>query len=624
MLRPQACRWFELVAPRDTLASVLESLARSGSVELQAQTEGHGAPLVLADAAPLLERFAALAHSHGRHWPAAAAAAAAAPPAAAGDPATLLQLSLARLERWRDAAEPLLAAQENLATHRQQLEHLASVAAAAVRQPGALPEPALLAAAGRFLLDARLAIGTAAPAASALPATVLRIMLPLEATRGGVVTRVATLVVGPRTEMSAVDAVFDAQHGHLLRWPADLDGSWPQALDSLLARQADAAREAQAQDRDLQALADDHRVAEAVAAIGRVAWLVRHGDALAASDRLVWVTGWTTAADADTLCAPLQRDGLRCLAQFTAPPAGAEAPLRLANPPWARAFEVFARLLGQPGRDEADPSRLLAFIAPLLFGFMFGDVGQGAVLLAGGLLLRRRWPALVMLVPGGIAAMGFGWLFGSVFAREDLIAPLWGHPLAHPIELLAAAVALGAAILSAGLALNALAAAWRGDLRGWCSRDAALIVAYAGALAAFWVPQALGAVALGALWMALGTAAETPGARAAGALRGLAQFIEQALQLLVNTVSFARVGAFALAHAGLSAAVTSIADAAGPVGQWVLLAAGNALILLLEGLVVGIQTTRLLLFEFFLRFLKGSGRAFRPLPPPSSTHPITP
>ena len=47
-----------------------------------------------------------------------------------------------------------------------------------------------------------------------------------------------------------------------------------------------------------------------------------------------------------------------------------------------------------------------------------------------------------------------------------------------------------------------------------------------------------------------------------------------------------------------------------------MLALGNVLVIALEGMVVSIQTTRLLLFEFFIRFLIGSGRAFKPLPPP--------
>ena len=55
--------------------------------------------------------------------------------------------------------------------------------------------------------------------------------------------------------------------------------------------------------------------------------------------------------------------------------------------------------------------------------------------------------------------------------------------------------------------------------------------------------------------------------------------------------------------------------ARGP-AAWLVLAAGNALIIAIEGMVVGIQTTRLVLFEFFIRFLQGSGRAFHPLASP--------
>ena len=52
-------------------------------------------------------------------------------------------------------------------------------------------------------------------------------------------------------------------------------------------------------------------------------------------------------------------------------------------------------------------------------------------------------------------------------------------------------------------------------------------------------------------------------------------------------------------------------------GQVFLLALGNALVIALEGLVVSIQTTRLVLFEFFVRFLRASGRRFCPLPDPT-------
>ena len=98
----------------------------------------------------------------------------------------------------------------------------------------------------------------------------------------------------------------------------------------------------------------------------------------------------------------------------------------------------------------------------------------------------------------------------------------------------------------------------------------------------------------------------------------LAGLFENLLQLIINTLSFVRTGAFALAHAGLSLAFVTLADMPESTLMGVLiLLLGNLLIIVLEGLVVAIQTTRLVLFEFFIRFLSASGRVFQPLAAPA-------
>jgi V/A-type H+-transporting ATPase subunit I len=426
--------------------------------------------------------------------------------------------------------------------------------------------------------------------------------------------------VGRKDDMPMLDSHFAARKARRIALPNDLQGPADQAAQQLAGRRQDIERRHAQIERELQGLSDRQGLAAALADIEVIEWLVRHGSELSASDRLARVTGWTTATDTQAFCDPLERAGLRCAVQFPDVPAGSEPPSLLDNPPWARASEGFARMLGQPGRDEADPSPMVALIGPLLFGFMFGDVGQGAVLCAAGWLLRKRAPMLVLLIPGGLLAMAFGLLFGTVFAREDLIPALWLHPLHEPIALLVAAVGIGAMILLGGLALNALQAHWRHAARQWWARDAGIVLAYVALLAGVAQRDALWFVGAGALWFALGSMLTATGNRLAALGAGLARFIEQGLQLLVNTVSFARVGAFALAHAGLSVAVTGVAEAAGSMGYWIVLLLGNVLILALEGLVVSIQTTRLLLFEFFVRFLKGTGREFRPLPPPLVHH----
>jgi V/A-type H+-transporting ATPase subunit I len=127
----------------------------------------------------------------------------------------------------------------------------------------------------------------------------------------------------------------------------------------------------------------------------------------------------------------------------------------------------------------------------------------------------------------------------------------------------------------------------------------------------------LWAVPIGAAWFILGSA--VAGAKK-GAGAAAMEYGETLLQLAVNTISFVRVGAFALAHGGLSAAVVGLAAAAGSAtGAAIVLVVGNTVIIALEGLVVSIQTTRLVLFEFFTRFLRVSGRRFQPLPAPGET-----
>jgi V/A-type H+-transporting ATPase subunit I len=238
------------------------------------------------------------------------------------------------------------------------------------------------------------------------------------------------------------------------------------------------------------------------------------------------------------------------------------------------------------------------------------------VLIAAGLLLGRRMLVLRLLVPGGLAAGGFGFLFGSVFSREDLIPALWLHPLSEPLTLLAVALGGGVVLLSIGLLLDAVQALWREDGRSWAYRQAGFVVTYLGLLTSIAWRPALWVALLGAVWYVAGAVLLSHRDRRVEAGIALAEFVEQTAQLLVNTVSFARVGAFSLAHAGLSAAIVGVAEVFGGVGFWVTLILGNLLVLTLEGLVVGIQTTRLVLFEFFIRFLRGGGRSFRPLEPP--------
>jgi V/A-type H+-transporting ATPase subunit I len=177
----------------------------------------------------------------------------------------------------------------------------------------------------------------------------------------------------------------------------------------------------------------------------------------------------------------------------------------------------------------------------------------------------------------------------------------------------------GVVILLLGLLLNAMEFRWRGELRRWLQSEAAIVVLYLSIIAGFLLPHTAVISLLAVLWYFTGSLLQAQGPLRATLLTATGHLAESIFQLLVNTLSFVRVGAFALAHGGLSLAFLTLAAATdSPAAGILILLLGNAVVIILEGLVVTIQTTRLILFEFFIRFLHCTGRMFHPLAAPAA------
>jgi V/A-type H+-transporting ATPase subunit I len=603
MMRPQPARWFAALVAREDTTLLLEALAATGAVELQARAAA-ALPDELRDVLPRLGEFAALEARHGAYWPADRSRPSRFPEA----PAATLARALDVLRRWAAAAGPGITALQSLDAHRAAtVAWLAALAA--LRDTGIHRSPAALADCGPLLLAALVEVPQSQDTLRAEGA-LLRALPDGEA--GSRMLLLADAACAARLREQVV-----AAHGHWWPAPGWLAQDLPASIAGGHAELARIDAAAVGHRHALDGAAAAHGLVNVLSDLARLRWLLGAVRGLEADGLFARLHGWTSDREGARLLAAVEASGARALIHFPPAPADLPPPLLLANPAWARPFELFARAYGVPSRDEADPTPLLALVVPLMFGYMFGDVGQGAVLFAAGFWLRRRHPLGRLLMWGGAASVGFGFVFGSVFAREDLIAPLWLHPLAHPVTVLAVPVAAGAALLALGLGLSALGACWRHALGDWLRRDAGSVACWLGLLAALFDARALWLAAGGALWMAVGHALHA--GRAAALLGGLGECLERTLQLCVNTLSFARVGAFALAHAGLGSAVAALADAAShPLAAALAMLAGNLVILLLEALVVSIQATRLVLFEFFARFLTAAGRVFVPLPPPPS------
>ena len=610
MIRPQPCRWFEVVVARDDAFMALEALAAAGSAEIEWNTRDSVAAQSTQPSAAL-KRYAALAQRYRPYWPAPATHRAAEHKA----PADALAAAVAGLTRWAKDAEPAV---KRVQATETQLAELA-LAESALRELAASPID--------FSLLGQARNGVAA-ALFALPkGGDVAVPEDLLLRRADVANETLLLALGPPESIETLSAAVIEANGRRARFPDWLAPSAQANLELIAERRAQLQTELAQEREQLQRFASAHSVHALLADIARATWCFEHGgairfaqaDAQAPGDVFARITGWT--AEPQRLIEAIEASGARALMRLPPLaewPKGVRPPLVLSNPWWARPFELFPQLVGMPAASGADPSALLAFAVPLLFGYMFGDIGQGLVLTAIGVVLRNRVPTLRLLVPCGVAATAFGFVFGSVFSLE-VLHPLWIAPLQAPLPILVVPLVAGAVLLTLGQLLELLEAWWQQRLAQWARDDAPALLVYLGLLVALLHPAGWLKVIVGALWAAIAGASAVT-SRARGALAGLGELLEKSMQVLINTLSFARVGAFALAHAGLASAVVALAEAAGhPVGYALVMVLGNVLIIAIEGLIVSIQTTRLVLFEFFTRFFHPEGRAFRPLAPPPVT-----
>ena len=600
-LRPSPARWFELLVTRDDLAATIDILAHTSLVELEACGEPVAAPTD-SESGALSEEFEELERRYRQVWPVPRTI----EPAERAEPGVLIRQAIHKLRGWSAAAEDVVEHLRELWRERDDLLLLETLFQGA---GGQLPDLERLTRAGSMLeVRLHLLAGDALP--EAIPATVITQRMRAN-------DHCFFLSVGLPGEIKSLEAQLEMLKARRIFLPPGLPPTADEALRRVRNRLETVRLEIDTASREIEALNERFDVAAAVSDAHFVLWYLETVPQFASTENFAWLTGWTSLSDEEALLRLLADGGIKGLLRLAEPPPDLEPPQLLANPRWMRPFELFTGMLGVPGAGEADPTRVVAIVAPLMFGYMFGDVGHGAVLLAAGLILGRRYPALKLLVAGGATSIVFGLLYGSVFAIETIIPALWLHPLEHPILIMLVPLVCGALLLLTGMLLDAMQAHWQQRSAYWWESGAGLVLCYISLLGALFEPWLMLTAAAGATWFVAGHAIAARRHRLVAAGEAVTELLESVLQILVNTLSFVRVGAFALAHAGLSLAVVGLTEAPDSlIGKAIVLVLGNMLIIVLEGLVVGIQTTRLVLFEFFVRFLRAEGRPFRPLMPP--------
>jgi V/A-type H+-transporting ATPase subunit I len=603
-LRPTSALWFETYVPRDQAVRATGVLADTGVVQLELDPRMDEMP-DLERLHFFLDRVSALAREHEDDLPAGVAH----PTALIGDSAHIANQALHHLRVWSARADY---AREHLAQLRAEQDHLSLLAecleamqSAGIDLEGVFRET-------RFLCKCLFACPIGHEISPELHDVVERVA---QGPR-----HVFLYFVGAPERRELVSRLVVEAECEQVGIPVWLSGDHAQQRQLLVTKMAAKEREIAKLDGELRALRNDPGMAEAHANADTLRWYLEHAARTLNERKLCHITGWTTCADPRHLSQALHDAGIEAMVRFPEPPPEAAAPVALLDAWWARPFQPLLSMWGTPGGAEVDPSGLLAVVVPLLFGYMFPDVGHGLVLALFAAVFAKRWPYIRFLLPCGISAMAFGLLFGEAFGVDDLIPALWLKPLNHPIEVLAIPLMFGVALMLLGLAFAGVAAAWRGELRAWAWLDGAVLLIYGGALLGLFLPLAFWLVALGLAQYFLGTLVLERDLRALPGALG--QLLLSAFELAMNTLSFVRVGAFAMGHAALSLAIMTLAHGVEhPLAVALVLLLGNLFSLALEGLLVYVQTTRLVLFEFFTRFLREEGRLFRPLRQPGGRMP---
>ena len=309
-----------------------------------------------------------------------------------------------------------------------------------------------------------------------------------------------------------------------------------------------------------------------------------------------------------------------------------DPPTHLKNNKLVSYFETIVKMYGLPNYRETDPTPFVAITAFLMYGIMFGDVGQGLIIALAGLFMAKKKSSLgPVLAAGGISAMIFGCLYGSIFGKEGIIPALLISPMENITTMLIAGIAFGVILILLAMLINIKNGIRNKDIKkALLDQNGLAGLAFYGLIIAsvvYFFLKGKMMISMGILTVLLialliiialkdkiGNIILKKKEESEGSvIEKVFEIIEMLLSMLSNTVSFVRLAAFAINHVGLCLAVYILSNMASGAGNLAIVIIGNALVIVLEGLIVGIQVLRLEYYEMFSRFYEGNGKEYKPI-----------
>lgn len=459
----------------------------------------------------------------------------------------------------------------------------------------------------------------------------------------------------PREDLNKIDAVYSSMHFERIFLSNEYEGTPEEAYKKLSAEIDDLDQKIKACDEELET-ALTSRTDSLVGARDELAAMSRNFDVrkLAActnsdSETFYILCGWMSEKDAKAFQKEVDGDkDLFCYVEDDNNNVLSQPPTKLKNPKFFRPFEMFIKMYGLPAYNELDPTIFVALTYSFIFGVMFGDVGQGACLVAIGYLIYawKKAPLGAILGTAGISSVIWGFIdnsffgFEGFFPYEALLHPkndMVKLPIVGNINVVfVLAIAFGMFMILLTMILNIINSVKGKDKENtWFSQNSVTGFIFYGALVVmiFMVmgksnglstvlPVLIALIVIGLVIIMLKEMLGRIASRKKPAIQegkvmyfvqAFFETFETALSFLSNTLSFVRIGAFAVSHVAMMEVVMMLAGAEnGGSANMIVVVIGNIFVGAMEGLIVAIQVLRLEYYEMFSRFYKGNGREFKP------------
>ena len=456
----------------------------------------------------------------------------------------------------------------------------------------------------------------------------------------------------PEHQAHKVHAVYSSMHFERIFIPNEYHGTASEAFEKLDTRHREIHKALDANKEASRKFLQDNstKIVSAKAALDECSssFDIRKLAACTPGDTNTFyiLCGWMTEKDALAFQKDIQNDEkIFCLMEDQKAPATQKPPTKLRNPKLFKPFEMYVKMYGLPAYNEMDPTWFVAITYSFIFGAMFGDVGQGLVLFLGGLFLykTKKMDLAGIISCAGVFSVFFGFMYGSFFGFEDVLKAIWLKPMNQMMDVplvgrlnavFVIAIGFGMFIILICMVFNIINSIRRGDTeKTWFDSNAVAGLVFYGSIVLtiglfisgkklpaaailvimFGVPLLLMFLKEPLTNLVEKKSKILPEQKGMFFVQSFFELFEVLLSYLSNTLSFLRIGAFAVSHAAMMEVVLMLAGATnGGSPNWIVVVLGNIFVCAMEGLIVGIQVLRLEYYEIFSRFYAGNGREFKP------------